>query len=109
MNREPGVLDSFFAEVNRARGMNADFDAFTSELEDEFRNSDNLEYRARNLTDRMALAIQASLLLRGENTTVAEGFCAGRLRHRDHFQFGNLPDDVDCAAIIERATPSVED
>ncbi|WP_077529656.1 isovaleryl-CoA dehydrogenase [Vreelandella utahensis] len=109
MNREPGVLDSFFAEVNRARGMNADFDAFTSELENEFRHSDNLEYRARNLTDRMALAIQASLLLRGDNQTVAGGFCAGRLRQRDHFQFGNLPDDVDCAAIIERATPSVED
>jgi len=109
MNKEPGVLDSFFREVNLARGMNGHFDAFASALEDEFRNTDNLEYRARNLTDRMALAIQASLLLRGENQAVAEGFCAGRLQQRDHFQFGNLPDDVDCAAVIKRATPTMED
>ena len=107
MNKEPGVLDSFFQEVNLARGMNEHFDAFATALEDEFRNTDNLQYRARNLTDRMALAIQASLLLRGDNRAVAEGFCAGRLQQRDHFQFGNLPDEVDCASIIERATPEL--
>ena len=108
MKKEAGVLDSFFRELNLARGMNTHFDTFAGALEDEFRNTDNLQYRARNLTDRMALAIQASLLLRGDSQVVAEGFCAGRLQQRDHFQYGNLPDEVDCAAIIERATPRLE-
>ena len=109
MDKEPGVLNSFFHEINLARGMNPHFDALAGTLEDEFRNTDNLQYRARNLTDRMALAIQASLLLRGDSQAVAEGFCAGRLQQRNHFQYGNLPDEVDCRAIIERATPRMDD
>ncbi len=109
MHKEPGVLDSFFAEVNLARGMDERFDRFVAQLQEDFSNTDNLQYRARNMTDRMALAIQASLLLRGDNSTVAEGFCAGRLDGNIHFNFGNLPEEVDCAAIIERSCPATED
>ena len=109
MHKEPGVLDSFFAEVNLARGMDERFDRFVAQLQEDFSNTDNLQYRARNMTDRMALAIQASLLLRGNNSTVAEGFCAGRLDGNIHFNFGNLPEEVDCAAIIERSCPVFDD
>jgi putative acyl-CoA dehydrogenase len=66
---------------------------------------DDLEYRARVLVDRMALAIQAALLVRHAPATVADAFCASRLADGGHRNLGTLPRGLDCAAIVERATP----
>ena len=65
----------------------------------------DLEYRARDVVDRMALAIQAALLLQHAPAYVADAFCASRLAAGGYRNFGTLPRGVDCAAIIERATP----
>jgi hypothetical protein len=65
----------------------------------------DIEYRARDVVDRMALAIQAALLLQHAPTHVAAAFCASRLTAGGHRNYGTLPRGVDCEAIIERATP----
>jgi putative acyl-CoA dehydrogenase len=51
----------------------------------------------------MALALEASLLVRHAPPAVADAFCASRLESRAGL-YGVLPDGVDAAAIIERAT-----
>ena len=107
LNREPEVLEAFLAETAQAQGSDARFDRFLGQLKQDFRNQDNLEYRARNLVDRLALALQASLLIRNGHSAVADGFCASRLESHGGLNYGNLPAGVDCAAIIERATPVV--
>lgn len=53
----------------------------------------------------LALGLQASLLLRGDNAAVAEAFCQGRLSSGASGLFGALPQGVPSAAIIERARP----
>ena len=72
----------------------------------EFGDLADIEYRARDVVDRMALAIQAALLLQHAPGYVADAFCASRVAAAGgHRNYGTLPRGVDCAAIIERATP----
>jgi putative acyl-CoA dehydrogenase len=50
----------------------------------------------------MALALQASLLLRHAPAASSDAFCAGRLGEPG-LAFGDLPRGVDGAAIVHRA------
>jgi putative acyl-CoA dehydrogenase len=60
------------------------------------------EWSARRAVEDMALALQASLLLRHAPEAVSDAFCAGRLGARG-LAFGDLPRSVNGAAIVERA------
>ncbi len=59
--------------------------------------------RARELTERIALGAQASLLLRHAPDFVAEGFCASRLTGAGGRHFGALPREVAARKIVDRA------
>ena len=104
MQKSPEVVGAFFAELAKARGGQAALDAWVSALQAELEDPADLEYRARQLVDRMALAIQAALLVQHAPPAVADAFCASRLQGEGHRQYGTLPRGVDCAALIERAT-----
>ena len=54
----------------------------------------------------MALALQASLLVRFGDEAVADAFCASRLGGDGGRAFGTLPPGVDFARIIERHSVS---
>lgn len=106
MNRESGSLDAFFAEVERGRGGDQRLDQFLDSLSGEFRDTDTIEYRARRVVGKMALALQGSLLVRYADKAVADGFCASRLADEQTGSlYGSLPVGVDCKAIVERASP----
>lgn len=105
MARTPTVVEAFFAELATARGTNAALDRSVVELKAEFADRSDLEYRARHVADRMALVIQAALLVRHAPSFVADAYCATRLEGGGHRQYGTLPRGADCGAIIERATP----
>jgi putative acyl-CoA dehydrogenase len=105
MQKTPAVVGAFLAELARARGANAALDAAVAALQAEFRDPADLEYRARHVVDRMALTLQAAMLLRHAPPAVADAFCASRLQGEGHRQFGTLPRGADCDAIIRRATP----
>ena len=108
MQREPASLETFMAELRLAAGANKHLDRFVAQLVGEFADLDELEYRARTVVEKMALALQGALLVRHGNPNVADGFCASRLSGKSSgLVYGNLPRGVDCAAIIKRATPAV--
>lgn len=65
------------------------------------------QYLARSVVDRLALALQGSLLLRSGDADVAEAFCASRLTPHGVQNYGCLPSGIRCDRIIERATPVV--
>jgi putative acyl-CoA dehydrogenase len=74
----------------------------------ELQDGKDIEYRARRVVEKMALALQGSLLVRYGNPAVADAFCAARLQgDSSGLTFGSLPRGVDCAAIIQRATPQL--
>jgi putative acyl-CoA dehydrogenase len=105
MHRTPEVVGAYFAEVAKARGANATLDRYVEALRKEFGDLQDMEYRARDVVDRMALALQAALLVQHAPAPVADAFCASRLAASGHHNYGTLPRGVDCAAIIARATP----
>jgi len=105
MHKAPAAIEAFFSELAPARGANALLDRAVGDLQREFGDAADLEYRARALVDRMALAMQASLLVRNAPAFIADAFCASRLGTAGHHNFGALDRSADSAAIIARATP----
>ena len=82
MQKAPATIDAFFTELAKARGGDAVLDAFAAALADELRDPRDAEYRARRVVDRMALAMQASLLVQHAPHAVADAFCRSRLAPR---------------------------
>jgi len=105
MTRGPEVVEAFFAEVDRAHGGDRRLDAFADALRRELGTAEGVESRARRLVERLALALQGSLLVRHAPPAVADAFCASRLTGDHGLAFGTLPAGVDAVRIIERARP----
>lgn len=106
MSRNRGSAETFMAEVQEAAGTDKRLDQYVAQLGREFTDHADIEYRARGVVEKMALALQGSLLVRYGNPAVADAFCASRLAEKGSgLAYGNLPRAVDCAAIIKRATP----
>ncbi|MCD6726566.1 MAG: acyl-CoA dehydrogenase family protein [Solirubrobacteraceae bacterium] len=106
LTREPAALDALLAEIELAAGADARLDAFVRSLHAELSGPATLEARARRLVERMALALQGSLLVRHAPAAVADAFCAGRLALDGLAGYGTLPAGVDVEAILERHTPA---
>ena len=79
LQKSPESLDAFLAEVNQAR----------------------------DLVDRLAVSLQASLLIRNAPAAVADAYCASRIDSQGIHNIGALPNGVDAKAIVDRATPHV--
>jgi putative acyl-CoA dehydrogenase len=60
----------------------------------------SVEYSARELTEKLALALQASLVMRHSSSAMAEAFIASRLSGRHGQAFGTLPSGVDINGIL---------
>ena len=106
MVKSPGTLEAFFAEVAEGAVAEPRLQAFTASLRDELPGDlETIESRARRLVERMALALQASLLVRYGDEAVAEAFCASRLAGDWGQSFGTLPAGTDFGRVIERHRP----
>ena len=82
MARSPQSVEAFFAEVDEAGGAEPRLDAAVAALRDELVDLEAIESRARSVVERMALALQGSLLVRYGDPAVADAFCASRLERR---------------------------
>jgi putative acyl-CoA dehydrogenase len=102
MSKEPEAVSSVLREIRLARGGDRRFDAFSSSLENEMMGPVT-ELEARRLAERMALALQASLLIRHSIPEVADAFCASRLSAEGGRAFGTLPPATNFQAIVNRA------
>jgi putative acyl-CoA dehydrogenase len=107
MARSPESVDAFFAEVDEAAGAEPRLDSYAASVREELADLDAIEARARRVVERMALALQGSLLVRFGDPAVADAFCASRLAGEWSGAFGTLPATTDFDAIIERHTPRV--
>ncbi len=100
--REPRtreVLDGLLAGV---KGRDARYDRFVDVLLVELGDPTDGEWRARYLTQRIALAVQASVLLGNGPDTSAQAFLASRLSGGAPAALGTLASGVDSGAMMER-------
>jgi putative acyl-CoA dehydrogenase len=100
--KSPATFEAFFAEVDEASGSDARLDAFVAATRDEFADAEGIEARARRIVERMAKALQASLLVRFSPAAVADAYIASRLSGDSGLAFGTLPAGTDFAGIVER-------
>src|SRR5919198_1164166 len=105
LQREPQALNAYLQEVGKARGADHRLDGAIKDLLTELAGLDGIEGRARRLTERLALVLQGSLLVRYAPPEVADAFCASRLGGDGGAAFGTLPHTLDLASVVERARP----
>ncbi|HTG32820.1 MAG TPA: acyl-CoA dehydrogenase family protein, partial [Thermoanaerobaculia bacterium] len=105
IQKTPDSLHALFSEIWEARGGDHRLDIYVNELRAQLAKTEDLEVRARSLVERLALALQASLLVRHAPAEVADAFCASRLAGDGGRAFGTLPPGTDFKAILERVLP----
>jgi putative acyl-CoA dehydrogenase len=106
--KEPEGLPAFMAECELAAGADARLDAHLAAVRERAQSvfaSGEPQFEARRIVEDLALALQASLLVRHATPAVADAFCAARLGGESGRVYGTLPAGVDAKAIIERAYP----
>jgi putative acyl-CoA dehydrogenase len=103
--REPEGHEVFLAECELARGSDRRLDGHLDHLA-RLDPAVATEYDARRVAEDLALALQASLLVRHAPPAVADGFCASRIGGEGGRAYGTLPPGVDALAIIDRAFPA---
>jgi putative acyl-CoA dehydrogenase len=103
MAKDPATVEAFLAELDEATGADRRFDEALPRLKDEL--ADPQEAGARRLVERMAVSLQASLILRHSPPAVADAFCASRLDADRGRAYGTLPTGIETGALVERNRP----
>lgn len=104
LSKEPGVLETLFVELGDGHG-DRQLARHIEQLKSAFMDTQDIQYRARQLTEDIAVALQAKLLLEAGNAAVSDGFIASRLGESSGRVYGTLPRGVDVGAIVARSTP----
>jgi putative acyl-CoA dehydrogenase len=102
--REPEGLPAFLAECELARGADPRLDEHLDALPASLGAlaGADAQWLARRAVEDLAVAFQASLLVRTAPPAVADAFCAGRLGDAHGRVFGTLPAGIDSEAILTR-------
>jgi putative acyl-CoA dehydrogenase len=108
--RQPDGLAAWLDELAPARAAEPRLERAAATMERELGAAADpvgLQAGARRLVERLAVLLQAALLVRHGHPAVADAFCASRVAGDRGAAFGTLPPGLDLAAIVERATPKV--
>lgn len=109
------TLDVVFQELDRTAGYSKHLDRYVAAVKREANTTRKrlqsknepvrlrCEANARRLTEHLALALQASVMVQNAPQFAADAFIASRLSNRGGLTFGTLPSDTAFGAILERA------
>ncbi|MGN7830242.1 acyl-CoA dehydrogenase family protein [Pseudoxanthomonas sp. 22568] len=102
--REPDTRAALATELESVAGREPAFDSFVARLMMDLPHA--AEAGARNLTERLAVALQASVLLRA-GSPAASAFIGGRLVDQGHgWAFGSQPGIAAADTLLARALPA---
>jgi putative acyl-CoA dehydrogenase len=107
--KEPEGFPAFIAECELAAGGDDRLDAHLIHAREAVEAAfaqEEPQFAARRVVEDLALALQASLLVRYAPPAVADAFCAARFGGDSGRVYGTLPSGVDAKAIIDRALPA---
>ena len=108
LDKDPASLEALVQELRRHRGADPALDKFTQDAENHLmqthgKDGAESQTQARRLAEKLALALQAGLLVRHSSPAAAEAFLLSRLKHDHGYTFGTLPASADVNAIVEEA------
>ena len=99
IRKQPEALDALAAELTLARGTDRGFDAALDTTLSRYA-SGVADVEARQFTERLALLLQASLLLRHGDQLAASAFIRTRLDGEWGRTYGTLPEGIDAARLV---------
>jgi putative acyl-CoA dehydrogenase len=100
--REPRTREVLAVLLSGSKGRDACYDRFVDTLLVELGDVTDGEMRARYLTQKIALAVQAAVLVAHGPESSAQAFLASRLTAGAPAAFGTLSAGVDSGAMIDR-------
>ena len=106
MQKDPDVLNAFMNELMKAANHFEAFDIYMAAIKHELSDTSELEYRARTVVEKLAVAWQASTLIQFGDKNVAEAYVKSRLTGYSGQYYGTLPTGLNIEALIRRSTPS---
>lgn len=113
--KDPGTVDAVLQELRSARGSDSDLNSFLEQTQTELTaclkqglknggGGAEAEVQARRLAERLALALQASLVVRHSPAGCADAFIASRLKGDHGHAFGTLPVGLELSPVLESVT-----
>jgi putative acyl-CoA dehydrogenase len=104
LTKDHATLEALLAELKTTAGADERLDAYVAGISTRL-NAGGEEHSARVLTEKLALALQASLMVRYSSPAMAEAFIASRLAGQHGHAFGTLPAGLDTNGILDVAGP----
>jgi putative acyl-CoA dehydrogenase len=105
LTKDPATLEALLAEFQTTAGADERLDAYIAGIRTSLNAAGGEEHSARVLTEKLALALQASLVVRHSSAALAEAFISSRLAGRHGHAFGTLPAGLDTNGILDVAGP----
>jgi putative acyl-CoA dehydrogenase len=99
--KSPETVEVLVDELARAKGANPSFDAAATRLADDLGRGESDPFEARVLAERMAVLLQASLLIRFASEPVSRAFVDARLGSRC-LTYGALSDRTAVSDLLSR-------
>ncbi len=106
IGRTPESLEVFLDEITTTGAGDVRIESVLKNLTSELADVTDIEVRARRIVEMMAVAFQASQLLRNAPNAVADAFIGSRLDREGGLALGTLPAGTDFTSVIERARPT---
>jgi putative acyl-CoA dehydrogenase len=114
LGRQPEAVATLQKELDAARGSHAGLDLFLDALTRDVQRlagDEHAAFAARGLVERLALGLQASLLVRHAPAYVADPFVSTRIERRHGQTFGTIGAAAvrsHAGPVLERALPTAE-
>jgi putative acyl-CoA dehydrogenase len=100
LTKDPATVEALLAELQSTAGSDKRLDTYVTGIHSTLAASVADEYSARDLTEKLALALQASLVVRYSSPAIADAFIASRLAGQHGHAFGTLAAGVDVKGIL---------
>jgi putative acyl-CoA dehydrogenase len=98
--KDPATVEALLAELQSTTGADQRLDVYVEGIGARLATAADDKCAARDLTEKLALAVQASLMVRYSTPTMAEAFISSRLAGQHGQAFGTLPEEVDVKEIL---------
>jgi putative acyl-CoA dehydrogenase len=100
LTKDPATVEALLAELQSTAGSDKRLDTYVTGIHSTLAASVGDEYSARDLTEKLALALQTSLVVRYSSPAIADAFIASRLAGQHGHAFGTLAAGVDVKGIL---------
>ena len=100
LTKDPTTVEALLAEFKTTAGADQRLDGYVERIAGRLATAASDKYAARDLTEKLALALQACLMVRYSTPAMAEAFISSRLAGQHGQAFGTLPNEMDVKEIL---------